>query len=243
MKIAAIHRTSFVDYPGKMAAVVFAQGCNLNCSYCHNRTLVANDSALKGVADREVIGYLRKRQGLLDAVVITGGEPTIQPDLAVFMEQLRRLGYFVKLDTNGTRPVALKTLMHERLLDYVAMDIKAPMNKYEAVCGVAIDTTALEQSIETLLAGTTDYEFRTTLIPNLTREDILTIGRRIQGARRYVLQRYREPEQAIQLPHLQIRESSPDSTWIYSIVEDLKHVVHRCHSRGFDARHRIPPPD
>ena len=192
MKIAAIQRSSFVDYPGKIAAVVFTPGCNLRCAYCHNRSLVDGIAHECPDLEKAFFACLESRRGLLDAVVISGGEPTLQPDLAGFAGEVRALGFAAKLDTNGTNPAVLASLARAGLLDYVAMDVKATPKKYPAVCGVPVDMDAIEKSIKVLMQGTIEYEFRTTLVPQLTSEDILEIGESLRGARRYVLQQYRE---------------------------------------------------
>ncbi len=169
MKIAAIQRTSFVDYPGKIAAVVFTPGCNLDCFYCHNRMLLGNDGNYAGTTPvSQVLEYLRERQGLLDAVVLSGGEPTLQPGLADFIHEIRELGYRVKLDTNGTHPTVLALLLDAGLVDYVAMDVKAPPEKYDSICGVSVDHDSIDKSIGLVLSGPVTYEFRTTVVPQLT---------------------------------------------------------------------------
>ncbi|MCX5757530.1 MAG: anaerobic ribonucleoside-triphosphate reductase activating protein [Candidatus Hydrogenedentes bacterium] len=151
--------------------------------------------------------WLDERKDLIDGVVITGGEPTIQSGLPEFIERIRAKGYRVKLDTNGSRPAVLAGLLELGLLDYVAMDIKAPMGQYDAFTGVHVEHEAINESIDRLLNGNIDYEFRTTVTPQLTHADILSIARRIQGAKRYVLQQYRRPADACDpriesIPHL-----------------------------------------
>ena len=148
MRIAGLERCSLIDYPGKMAAVVFTPGCNLDCFYCHNRTLLAPSATFNAIPFPDVLDWLRKRQGLLDAVVISGGEPTLQADLDDFVREVRAMDYAVKLDTNGTRPAVLAFLIDEGLLDYIAMDIKAPPDKYESICGVPVDHNAIVTHIQ-----------------------------------------------------------------------------------------------
>ena len=238
MKVAAIQRTSFVDYPGKIAAVVFTPGCNLDCFYCHNRMLLGWDGNDPGTTPPfHVLEYLSKRQGLLDAVVLSGGEPTIQPGLAGFIAEIRALEYLVKLDTNGTRPTVLASLIDAGLLDYVAMDIKAPSVKYEMLCGVPVNPDTIDASIDLLLSGRIDYEFRTTVVPQLTEADILTIGRRIRGARLYILQRYRRPESLALLPDPRLDEAPRPASWMLDVQEKLKDTVRHCGVRGFDYSH------
>lgn len=196
MKIAGIQKNSMLDFPGKISAVVFTQGCNMNCGYCHNRRLIGPSTQQECIELVEVMAFLEKRRGLLDGVVISGGEPTLQKDLIPFLENVRGLGYLIKLDTNGTNPELLRALILSRLLDYIAMDIKAPLCKYRQVCCSGVDTEKLQQSIDLLKEGWVDYEFRTTYTPELSDEDLVDITRTIRGASRYVLQQYREVDKS-----------------------------------------------
>ncbi len=234
MEIAAVVKCSFIDYPGKIAAVVFTPGCNLRCFFCHNRGLIDGDSVPCGTTQEEVIAWLETRLGLLDAVVVSGGEPTLQPGLAAFMAEVRSLGYLVKLDTNGTRPNVLALLINAGLLDYVAMDIKAPTEKYDAVCGVRVDQCAIYNSIMLLMDGRVDYEFRTTIVPQLNREDILAIGNRIRGARAYVLQLYRAIQSAEALNNPCWTSASHPPPWLEDVQQHLGQIVKICLTRGFE---------
>ncbi|MBE6752798.1 MAG: anaerobic ribonucleoside-triphosphate reductase activating protein [Ruminococcaceae bacterium] len=189
MLIAGFQKNSFVDYPGKIAAVVFTPHCNMRCWYCHNRHILGHDAEL--LDEQAVLEFLDRRKGALDAVVISGGEPTLRANLPLFIDVLRDMGYLVKLDTNGTNPKMLASLIQAGKLDYVAMDIKAPFEKYGEITQVKDDIAAIRQSATLLINGGIDYEFRTTFAPNLTPEDIGTLAREIQGAKRYYLQQYR----------------------------------------------------
>jgi len=191
MKIAGLQKNSLVDYPEKLAAVVFTQGCNMNCGYCHNRCLIGYEKN-GGISEGDVFAFLERRRGLLDAVVISGGEPTLQRDLPQFIRRAREMGFLVKLDTNGTNPELLEDLVEQRMLDYVAMDVKAPFCKYRQVCCSPVNTEKLERSIGILRRGGVEYEFRTTYTPELDQEDLLDIAKSIRGAKRYVVQQYRE---------------------------------------------------
>jgi len=192
MKIAGIQKNSFVDYPGKVAAVIFTRGCNMNCYFCHNRHLLTECEG-EQYDDSEILSFLNDRKKFLDAVVISGGEPTLQPGLAEFIRKIKALGFLVKLDTNGTRPGILKELIDEGIIDYAAMDIKAPFERYEEICGTPVDIERIQESINLLMQGRIEYEFRTTVVPELTEEDIIKISGRIKGARLYILQQYRQP--------------------------------------------------
>ncbi|MBQ5791654.1 MAG: anaerobic ribonucleoside-triphosphate reductase activating protein, partial [Clostridia bacterium] len=162
MQINGFQKLTLLDFPGKVACIVFTPGCNFRCPFCHNASLVTHIDGER-IEEEEILSYLKKRQGLLDGVVVTGGEPTLQGDLADFLGKVKALGYAVKLDTNGTSPEKLKTLVEKGLVDYVAMDIKNTAAKYPvtAGCGSAV-LGKVEESIDFLLADTVDYEFRTT---------------------------------------------------------------------------------
>ena len=191
MQINGFQKLTLLDFPGKVACIVFTPGCNFRCPFCHNASLVTHIDGER-IDEEEILSYLKKRQGLLDGVVVTGGEPTLQGDLADFLGKVKALGYAVKLDTNGTSPEKLKTLVEKGLVDYVAMDIKNTAAKYPvtAGCGSAV-LGKVEESIDFLLTDTVDYEFRTTVTAELhTPQDIGDIAKRIKGAKRYFLQNF-----------------------------------------------------
>ncbi len=191
MKIGSLQKVSLIDYPGKISATVFAQGCNFACPYCHNPELVDPGSYGNCLPDEEVLSYLEKRKGKLEAVTITGGEPSLQPDLLSFAKDVKALGYLIKLDTNGSRPETLYQLLSEKLLDYIAMDIKAPLSKYKAVTRAPVSSGTIRKSIEMIMSSGIGYEFRTTVVASLLNvADLLTIGRLIKNAPLYVMQRY-----------------------------------------------------
>lgn len=192
MRIAGLQKNSMIDYPGKLSAVIFTQGCNMNCGYCHNRCLIGVNSKNEILEQDYVVSFLKKRRGLLDSVVVSGGEPTLQKDLPEFFEAVKSMGYKTKLDTNGTNPECLSLLIKNKLLDYVAMDIKAPLCKYRKVCCSQVDIRKLSDSINILKMDMVEYEFRTTYTPELCDEDLMDISETIKGAHRYVLQQYRE---------------------------------------------------
>jgi pyruvate formate lyase activating enzyme len=191
MNIIGFQKCSLVDYPGRMAAVIFTPGCNMDCFFCHNRRIVSMPAPGALYDNSAVLRTLRERVGFLDSVVITGGEPTLQKGLESFIRGVRALGYAVKLDTNGSNPEVLSRLIRDGLLNYVAMDIKAPRARYAEMCGSGFDLNDVDASIQILMQDFVEYEFRTTVIPQLAGEDLLTIARWIRGARRYVLQQYR----------------------------------------------------
>lgn len=191
MRIGSIQRSSLIDYPGKISAIVFTIGCNFRCPYCHNPELVDPGLFPDPVPEEEVIRFLERRRGRLDAVVITGGEPALQDDIFRFMAVLKRMGYLVKLDTNGSKPEVLYEVINRGVADYIAMDVKAPLSRYKDVIGVDIDTATIISSIELIMGSHLEYEFRTTLLkPLLSPDDVLEIGQMIKGARLYILQRF-----------------------------------------------------
>lgn len=184
MIIGGLQKTSLLDFPENIAAIVFTMGCNFRCGYCHNPELINGEAKIE-----EVFEFLKTRQGKLDGVVITGGEPCLQKDLPEFIKQVKELGFAVKLDTNGSFPEMLEKVLPD--LDYVAMDIKAPLEKYSQIVNVDVDTSKILKSIEILKNGGVDYEFRTTVVKSqLSFEDFEKIGQLIQGAPRYYLQKF-----------------------------------------------------
>ncbi|MFY9399606.1 MAG: anaerobic ribonucleoside-triphosphate reductase activating protein [Desulfomonilia bacterium] len=191
MKIGYLQKTSLIEYPGRISAVVFTQGCNLRCPYCHNPELVDPKRFGPLLEVGEVLSYLKARKGKIDALSITGGEPCLQPGLIPFMKEVRGLGFLVKLDTNGTLPGVVSRAIGEDAVDFVAMDVKAPLSRYPEVAGCALDPGAIAESIRVIRDSSIDCEFRTTLVEGLLdRNDLLEIGRLVQGAPRYVLQRF-----------------------------------------------------
>ena len=172
MKIAGLQKMTLLDYPGKVACTVFLPGCNYRCPFCHNGGLL--EQAPEALSPEELLTFLQKRRGLLDGVCITGGEPTLQPDLPLLLEAIRALGYCVKLDTNGSNPAMLAQLLEKGLVDYVAMDVKNAPERYAATAGVStVPLDALEESLRFLMGGRVGYELRTTVVGELHDESSL----------------------------------------------------------------------
>ncbi len=192
MRIVGLEKQSLVDYPDHLAAVLFTPGCNFDCHYCHNRHLLSPDAEDHALDVEKVLGFLAIRTEWLEGVVVTGGEPTLQEDLVDFLEtSLRPLGLLIKLDTNGTHPEMLREIIARGLVDYVAMDVKAPLHRYAAIARTAVDNHLIQKSIDLLMAGDVDYEFRTTFAPPIRLAAIVRIARHIHGAKRYAVQQYR----------------------------------------------------
>jgi pyruvate formate lyase activating enzyme len=184
-------KTSLLDFPGRIAASLFTGGCNFRCPNCHNAELVLHPQWLADLPEGEIWAFLEQRRGLLDGVVLSGGEPTLQPDLLAFAARLHRLGFLVKLDTNGYLPDVLQQAIEDRLVDYVAMDVKASPPKYTEAAGTPVDTARVARSIDILLGSDIEYEFRTTVVPGiLDEEDVVRIGEWIASARAYYLQQF-----------------------------------------------------
>lgn len=186
MNIAGILKTATIDFPHRLAAVVFTAGCNYDCGFCHNRHLLHGAE----LADLdEVMRFLEKRAGLLDGIVLSGGEPTLQKDLAGFAEKLKALGYDVKIDTNGSNPAVVRDLLARGLVDYVAMDYKAPFARYPEICGAA--ASGVEETLGVLADAKVEWELRTTVIPQLSEEELRRMAKAVPRLPLYALQLYR----------------------------------------------------
>src|SRR3990167_5893308 len=191
MRIGGLQKLSLIDYPGKISAIVFTQGCNFRCPYCHNPELVDPGLHQECLPEEEFFSHLEMRKGKLEAIAITGGEPTIQNDLIPFLMRVNAMGLLIKIDTNGSKPEILEELIGRNLVDYLAMDIKAPLKKYAAVTRTPVNGKAIRQSVMLIMNSGIDYEFRTTVVKSQIKEaDILAMGRLIKNASLYSLQRY-----------------------------------------------------
>lgn len=198
LRIAGVQKLSLIDYPGRPACVIFTQGCNFRCGYCHNPQLVLPEAYGPCIPPAEVLQFLQKRQGVLEGVVITGGEPTLQKGLPDFLRTIKALSFKIKLDTNGSRPKVLKDLLAAGLLDFVAMDIKAPFEKYEQVTGCPVNIEELKESVFVIVHSGVEYLLRTTLIQGIhTREDVSALARLTGGLPRHILQNFVRAEKLI----------------------------------------------
>lgn len=199
MEIHGFQKTTLLDFPGHVAATVFVGGCNLRCPFCHNGPLVLEPQRQPRIEEEEILAYLKKRSGILEGVCITGGEPTLQKDLSSFIKKVKNLGYLVKLDTNGYCPQVLEELLRSRMLDYVAMDIKASPERYGIAAGVPdLDLERIRESIRILKNCEIPYEFRTTVVKGLhSPEEFEEIGRLLEGCRAYYLQGFRESDNMV----------------------------------------------
>lgn len=190
IKIGGIQKTSFIDYPGKIAAVIFTSGCNFSCGYCHNGGLFESGNCI--YSPQNIMDYLKSRYNKLDAVVISGGEPTLHRDLFAFVSKVKELGFLVKLDTNGTNPDVVDKMVRNELIDYFAMDIKAPLDRYPEIVNANVNIDNIVKSVDIIKNSGVDYEFRTTVVKNqLGFEDFKKIGEMLKGSRLYYLQRFK----------------------------------------------------
>ncbi len=199
MQIGGLQKLTLIDFPGRLAATVFLAGCNFRCPWCYSKELVLPDEIKKQpkISEKDFFDFLKKRKGLLEAVTICGGEPCLSKDLPQFCKKIKKLGYLVKLDTNGSTPKMLKDLIKKKLIDYVALDVKASKEKYQRLVKKKVNVKNIEKSIEILKNSNIDFEFRTTLIPTLLKkEDIFKIVRWISPTKKYYLQNFR-PEKTI----------------------------------------------
>jgi pyruvate formate lyase activating enzyme len=194
MQIHGFNKLTLLDYPGHLAATLFLGGCNMRCPFCQNASLVTDPASQPSIPAEEVLAYLSKRKNILEGICISGGEPTLYSELPAFIQQVKSFGFKVKLDTNGTNPAMMKSLVQESLVDYIAMDIKNCKDKYAFTCGMPnINMRHIEESVAFLLSSPIEYEFRTTVVRELhTEEDMLAIGKWIKGARAYFLQSYKD---------------------------------------------------
>lgn len=191
MRIGGLIKFSLIDYPGKISAVIFTQGCNFRCPWCHNPELVYPDRFGDAIPQENILDFLEKRQGQLEGVVISGGEPTLQRDLAEFIQEIRDIGFAVKLDTNGSNPDVLLKLLEMNSLDYIAMDVKAPLRKYDLLTGVKTDLDKIQESIRLIIQSQVDHQFRTTFCQSyLDEKDLEEIRSLVKGTKCYKVQEF-----------------------------------------------------
>jgi pyruvate formate lyase activating enzyme len=231
MQIHGFMKSTLLDYPGHLAATIFLGGCNLRCPFCQNASLVLRPGTQPVLPEEEVLAYLAKRKNILEAVCITGGEPTLYPELPDFIQKIKALGYKVKLDTNGLNPSLLEDLVRKGLIDYVAMDIKSSPEHYSAAAGIpGLDLTPVRKTAAFLLKGSLDYEFRTTVVRELhSEEDMHSIGRWLKGAKAYFLQSYRDSDDILS-PGL----SAPDKETLLKYQSILNTYLDHVSLRGID---------
>ncbi len=223
---------TFIDWEGKIASVIYLPGCNFKCPFCHSSALIREPESLTTVDYEYIKRFFREKRGWINGVVIGGGEPTLYEDLPALLADIKSEGLLTKLDTNGTNPAVLKRLIDEELLDYVAMDIKAPLDTrmYSNITASDADVAAIKQSIDLLMSSGIDYEFRTTVVPCfLQRKDILSIAQTIKGAERYVLQQF-SPKDTMEESMGEVKPYSADE--IKQFAQMASEFVKNCFARG-----------
>ena len=213
MRIAGFEKLTLIDYPDHLAAIIFTHACNFRCHYCYNPMLVwpsgkesdkedMNRKAYPLISEDELFDFLKNRKGKLDGLVITGGEPTLQPDLIPFIKKVKDLGFLVKLDTNGTRPEVIEKILKEKIIDYIAMDFKAPLNDYEKVVNVKFDWDKIGKSVKMIKEGGVDHEFRTTVLPKLIKkDDIIEMAKFLNGADKWYLQKFKSDPDLVNMSY------------------------------------------
>lgn len=190
MKLGGFQKTSLLDYPDNISAIIWTVGCDFRCPFCYNKDLVLGK--VGNIPEEEIFAFLEKRKGIIDGLVITGGEPLMQKDIVQFAEKVKKLGYLIKIDTNGMHPETLKELIDKKLVDYIAMDVKAPKKKYYSLTGVVTDIKKIEKSIEIIKNSKIDYEFKTTFAPGLLgKHDIIEIAKWLKDSKKYYLQQFK----------------------------------------------------
>ena len=229
MRIGGFQKTSLLDYPDCISAIIWTIGCNFRCPFCYNKNLVLGK--VEPISEDEVLFFLKKRKGLLEGLVISGGEPLLHDDIADFVKKVKKLGYLIKIDTNGTFPERLKELIDNKLVDYISMDVKAPKNKYNKLTEIKADLTKIEQSIDIVKNNASDYEFKTTFVPDLLKkEDIVEIAKWLEGAEKFYLQQF---EINPPLISSEMEKTTPyPKEYIIETLEEIKPFFKNCYLRG-----------
>lgn len=221
MLIAGLAKSSFVDFPGLISCVLFTPGCNYNCFYCHNRSLIDGSPELLNLHDIQT--FLTQRTGLLDGIVITGGEPTLQGNLAAFLASLKPLGFKIKLDTNGSAPHIINQLLQSGACDYYAVDFKSPPLRYREICGPHANPASVLKTIQLLLQAGVDFEVRTTVLPQFSEADLICMAQSLPILPRYVLNRYRKPDKYLPCDHDRIHQKPYSQEQINTLVSAIRY--------------------
>ena len=229
MNIGGFQKTSLLDYPNCISSIIWTTECNFRCPFCYNKNLIFGNTPL--IPELEILSFLQKRKKMIEAVVISGGEPLLQEDLHTFIEKIKKMDYLVKIDTNGTKPNILKKLLEKKLLDYIAMDVKAPKKKYKKLCGVQPPLSQIETSIQLIKDIAPDYEFKTTMVPDLLKkEDIVAIGKWLQGSKQYFLQQFKNDVPLISNSIQNIKPYTKE--YLQETIEEIKPYFKICKLRG-----------
>jgi len=214
--IKGFQRTSLIDYPGNVVSTVFMAGCNMRCGFCHNPELALDDPSIKPISEETVIKAIKAHRQFIDGVCITGGEPLLQ-DIESFLARFKELNLKIKVDTNGTFPQKLSCLIEEKLIDYVAMDVKLPLDRYHMLGN--IDAAKLNESISILKDSSIDYEFRTTVVPSLlNQDDLIAIAQVLRGGQRYVLQQFVPSEKVLDIAFSSVKSYLPQELEMFAKI-------------------------
>lgn len=229
MKIGGFQKTSLLDFPGEISSIIWTVGCNFNCPFCYNLDVVKKTAKI--ISEEEIFSFLEKRKNVIDGLVISGGEPFLQKDLLSFCEKVKKLGYKIKIDTNGTFPEKLKEFLDKKLIDYISMDVKAPKNKYQQLSGKKTDLKKIQESIDLIRDSGLDYEFKTTYVPGLlVKEDIVQIGKWLDGSEKYFLQQFKNDMPTLSSKLDKAKSYSKEE--LIDTLEEVKPFFKYCDIRG-----------
>jgi len=229
MKVGGLQKTSLLDYPVILSAIIWTAGCNFRCPFCYNKQLVLGKTEI--ISEETILSFLEKRRGVLEGLSISGGEPLLQDDIVDFTEKVKKLNYLIKIDTNGAFPEKLKELIDKKLVDYVSMDVKAPKEKYDQLVGVKTDISKIEQSIDLIKNEAPDYEFKTTVVPDmLNKKDIVEIAKWLEGSKQFYLQQFKSDSPLVSSKLNDIVPYSKEK--LSDMLHDIKPFFKNCSLRG-----------
>lgn len=229
MKIGGLQKTSLLDYPDILSAIIWTAGCNFRCPFCYNKQLVLGKTEI--ISEETILSFLEKRRDVLEGLSISGGEPLLQEDIVDFTEKVKKLNYLIKIDTNGAFPEKLKELIDKKLVDYVSMDVKAPKKKYDQLVGVKTDISKIEQSIDLIKNEAPDYEFKTTVVPGmLNKKDIVEIAKWLEGSKQFYLQQFKSDSPLVSS---KLNDVAPYSKKeLNEMLQEIKPFFKNCSLRG-----------
>ncbi len=229
MKMGGLQKTSLLDYPDTLSAIIWTAGCNFRCPFCYNKNLVLGKTEI--ISEETILSFIEKRRDVLEGLSISGGEPLLQEDIVDFTEKVKKLNYLIKIDTNGAFPEKLKELIDKKLVDYVSMDVKAPKKKYAQLAGVKIDISKIEQSIDLIKNEAPDYEFKTTIVPGmLDKKDIVEIAKWLEGSKQFYLQQFKSDSPLVSSKLNDIVPYSKEK--LSEMLYEIKPFFKNCSLRG-----------
>jgi len=229
MKIGGLQKTSLLDYPDTLSAIIWTAGCNFRCPFCYNKNLVFGKTEI--IPEETILSFIEKRRDLLEGLSISGGEPLLQEDIVDFIEKVKKFNYLIKIDTNGAFPEKLKELIDKKLVDYVSMDVKAPKEKYPQLAGVKIDISKIKQSVDLIKNEAPDYEFKTTIVPGLLdKKDIVEIAKWLEGSKQFYLQQFKSDSPLLSSKLNDIVPYSEEK--LSEMLYEIKPFFKNCNLRG-----------